>query len=582
MPKKKEGKGTPSIGLMFGRYLAVNRRHVSVMVFSATVTIVASLFVGLRAFYYGKLVDDAHLGLIRDFTAVLPLLLAQLAYIPLEIGQGLLTATFSNRSIMGMRLLTFQRIAHAQMQTIETHKTGDLISRVNRDIEGFANEMDGFVTWDLPQMVAFGVALSISFVISWQLTLICYTAIPVLGFAMSKTATPMSKYALERNTADGEAMALANNLIGGFALAKSYDLREAMQERFESSIDRAVRAGIKCSIVDFSLRPMQMMMIFLPYALITGVGAYFAAKGMMNVGGVLTFLLLSDYVLNPIQSLPWTIRGLFTAAGHGQRIFEVWDMPQEEEGTGGAKAGLTLETPVVFRDVSFAYHEAAPVLKDMSLSLRPGEKVALVGASGCGKSTALKLLLAFYRHQSGNIYAMGGDSRDYSLTELRKLFSYVGQDAYLFPGTIWQNVKMGREDATDEQIMKAIRAARVDDLDLHAEIGERGNRLSGGQRQRVCIARAMIKDAPILLLDEPTSALDTESEYLVSLALDELIREKTTLLVAHRLSAMRGIDRILCIEDGKIAEEGTHEELMQKGGLYFRLYQAQIKEEGST
>jgi len=302
----------------------------------------------------------------------------------------------------------------------------------------------------------------------------------------------------------------------------------------------------------------------------------------MNVGGVLTFLLLSDYVLNPIQGLPWTIRGLFTAAGHGQRIFEVWDMPQEEEGSGAVKANLASENPVVFRDVSFAYHEAVPVLKDMTLSLRPGEKVALVGASGCGKSTALKLLLAFYRHQGGDIFAMGGNSRDYPLTELRQLFSYVGQDAYLFPGTIWQNVKMGKEDATDGQIMGAIRAARVDDLDLHAEIGEGGNRLSGGQRQRVCIARAMVKDAPILLLDEPTSALDTESEYLVSLALDELMREKTTLLVAHRLSAMRGIDRILCIEDGRIAEQGAHEELMQKGGLYFRLYQAQTKEEGNT
>jgi len=579
MPKTKRDKSTPSIVATLRRYLAVNRVHVPVMALSIGATIAASLFVGLRSFFYGKLVDDAHLGLIRDFTAVLPLLLAQLAYIPLEIGQGLLTATFGNRSIMAMRTFTFKRVAHAQMQTIETHKTGDLISRVNRDIEGFADQMDGFVTWGMPQIVAFAVALGISFAISWQLTLICYTVIPILGFAMSKTAGPMSKYSLERSAADGEAMALANNLIGGFALAKSYDLREAMQGRFDRSIDRAVKAGIKCSMVDFSLRPMQTMMIFLPYALIAGVGAYFASRGSMGVGGVLTFFLLSDYVLNPIQSLPWTLRGLFTAAGHGQRIFEVWDMPQEQEGSGEAKADPACETPVVFRDVAFAYHDAAPVLKELTLSLRPGEKVALVGASGCGKSTALKLLLAFYRQQGGRITAMGGDSCEYPLAELRGLFSYVGQDAYLFPGTIWQNVKMGREDATDEQIMAAIRAAKADDLQLHAEIGERGNRLSGGQRQRVCIARAMLKDAPILLLDEPTSALDTESEYLVNLALDELIRGKTTLLVAHRLSAMRGIDRILCIEDGRITEEGTHQELMRLGGLYFRLYQAQTKEE---
>jgi ABC-type multidrug transport system fused ATPase/permease subunit len=577
-PKKEKDTDAPLISIMLRRYLAVNRRHVSVMAPGAVITIVASLFVGLRAFYFGKLVDDAHLGLIKDFTIVLPLLLAQITFIPLEIGQGLLTATFCNRSIMEMRTLTFKRIAHAQMRTIETHKTGDLISRVNRDIEGFADEMGGFITWNMPQVVVFAAALSISFAINWQLTLICYTAIPVLGFIMSKTAAPMSKYSLDRNTADGEAMALANNLIGGFALAKSYDLHEAMQARFENSINRAVRAGIKCSIVDFSLRPLQMLMIFLPYALITGVGAYFASKGIMNVGGVLTFLLLSDYVLNPIQRLPWTIRGLFTAAGHGRRIFEMWDMPQEEEGNGSVKTNLSSKNPVVFRNVSFAYHAAAPLLNDLSFSLRPGEKVALVGASGCGKSTVLKLLLAYYRQQGGEIIVMDGDSRDYSLTELRELFSYVGQDAYLFPGTIWQNVKMGREDATDEQIIRAMRAAKLDDLNPHTEVGEHGNRLSGGQRQRVCIARAMVKDAPILLLDEPTSALDTESEYLVSVALDELIREKTTLLVAHRLSAIRNIDRILCIDGGRIAEEGTHEELMQKNGLYFRLYQAQSKE----
>jgi ABC-type multidrug transport system fused ATPase/permease subunit len=272
-------------------------------------------------------------------------------------------------------------------------------------------------------------------------------------------------------------------------------------------------------------------------------------------------------------------RNLYDAAGAAQRVFEVWDMPQEEEGKGDVRPDTNARQPIVLENVSFAYNEAAPILRGMSFALKPGERVALVGASGCGKSTALKLLLAFYRQQTGHVRVMGGDSRAYSLEALRGLFSYVGQDAYLFPGTIWENVKMARPEAAEEEIRAALRAARADDLDAQAEIGERGNRLSGGQRQRVCIARAMLKNAPILLLDEPTSALDTESEYLVTQALEELMIGKTTLLVAHRLSAMRGIDRILCIEKGQIVEEGTHEELMKKGGLYQRLYQAQTKEE---
>jgi ABC-type multidrug transport system fused ATPase/permease subunit len=246
----------------------------------------------------------------------------------------------------------------------------------------------------------------------------------------------------------------------------------------------------------------------------------------------------------------------------------------EPEPKGGIQT-LPTTNSIVFSEVVFSYPDKPPVLKGLSFEIMQGERITLVGASGSGKSTAIKLLMGLYHKNAGEITIFGHSIEEWSSDALREHISYVGQDTYLFPGSIWDNVAMGRQGSTDTEIQTVIEAALLNDIDVRREIGEHGLRLSGGQRQRVAIARAMLKNAPILLLDEPTSALDTQSEALVSKALQRLMQGRTTIIIAHRLSALRNIDRIICLQNGQIIESGIHEQLMLLQGVYYRLYKLQ-------
>ena len=286
----------------------------------------------------------------------------------------------------------------------------------------------------------------------------------------------------------------------------------------------------------------------------------------------MSVIILSVFIGNPIGDFPSVLTDFKTARGCASREFELWDLPLES--TGGT-ATMPKGDAILFDNVMFSYPDKPALLNGLTFSVKRGEHIALVGAIGSGKSTAIKLLMALYGKQGGEISLYGHAVESWSTDALREQISYVGQDTYLFAGSIWDNVAMGNQDASGEQIQAAIDAALLNDIDTKREIGERGLRLSGGQRQRVAIARAMVKDAPLLLLDEPTSALDAQSEALVSEALRRLMQGRTTIVIAHRFSALRHIDRVLCLQDGRIAEDGTHEQLMMLQGVYYRLYKSQ-------
>jgi len=250
----------------------------------------------------------------------------------------------------------------------------------------------------------------------------------------------------------------------------------------------------------------------------------------------------------------------------------------ELENEGGELTEKLSTTPVVFKNVQFGYDSANMILDNINFSINECERVALVGTSGSGKSTILKLITCFYSKTQGQIDIFGDRIEAWNIRSLRQQISYVGQDSFLFPGSIYDNVMLGQRDAKEDEIKKVIEMVGLNKLDIYSELGERGVKLSGGQRQRVCIARAILKNAPLVILDEPTSALDTESEYYVTRALEKLMKDKACIIVAHRLSAIRNVDRIICMDTGVIVQEGSHSELINKEGLYKRLYENQAKE----
>jgi ABC-type multidrug transport system fused ATPase/permease subunit len=316
-------------------------------------------------------------------------------------------------------------------------------------------------------------------------------------------------------------------------------------------------------------------------------GGYLAFKGEISVGSVVAANVLVWQIFLPVEQFLAFLRQMRETIPAIERLFEILDQPAERVGERAFEV-QTEAAPIEFKDVAFGYDDENKILDDLSFQVPQGETVALVGTSGSGKSTVFKLLCGFYEPQEGRIRVCGNDLAHCSPADVRARVSFVAQDTYLFPTTIAENIGYGRPGATRDEIAAAAKVANAHDFIIEqpegydTQVGERGAKLSGGQRQRIALARAILKDAPILLLDEPTSALDTQSETLVQEALDRLMEGKSVLVVAHRLSTIRDADRVLVLDRGTIVESGAHEQLMQADTLYKRLYLRQASAERKT
>lgn len=492
---------------------------------------------------------------------------------------------FSESCLYDIRIKTFKDISQLPVPFLDKNPSGDLVSRVTSDLGLIQNFLQG----NLGDFVATPVRVIVSamflFFINWKLAIFSIICIPFLFFLTMKVNSPVEKYTKKQQEELGKVNALAQDSISGLTVAKAFTMEQKLKERYNSAVDKSVASGVKASFYSAITQPLGAAMGFLPFILIFAYGGYLGIKGELTFGSLLAFIQIMNYVVNPLNNIPNMLNSLRSASAGTERLSEIW--METKERNNGESCDIENHDVIQFKNIYFGYHEGKEVVKDLSFTIKLGEKVALVGPSGCGKSTVLRLISGFYSADKGYIKIYGHGIESWKLSKLRDLMALVSQDNFLFPESIYNNIAYGKPGASKEEVAAAADTANIktfieglpEQYDTMA--GERGARLSGGQKQRIAIARALLKNSPILLLDEATSALDTESEMEVQKALKELMNDKTALIIAHRLSTIKDVDRVLVMDGGRIVEEGTHEELIKRDSLYSQLYAKQFAEEVS-
>jgi ATP-binding cassette, subfamily B, bacterial len=490
----------------------------------------------------------------------------------------------TKQTINNIRQEVFSHVERLPAAYFETKHTGDLISRINNDV----NVFEPVYTWQLSTLltsVLWGVGSCIfMFLLSWQLTLLMM----VLGLASAGVnllfSAPLRKVGDSIQQSIGNLTQFLSDILAGFRVIKIFSISESILGKYLEENDRLqgygndrAKRNAQMNGLNYLLSTFSLIGVFI-------VGAFMTARGTIDFGTVIAIVTLQNGVAFLFINFGNFFSSLQGSLAGAARVFEILDEKLEPqvysvEGAMQSKAMISLE------NITFGYDQRESVLNGLQLSVREGQVAALVGTSGGGKSTVIKLLLGFYAPGAGNISIAGKALGEYTLEELRAFMSYVPQDAYLFDGTVEENIGYGRPGAGREEVEAAAKAANAHDFILECKdgydtrVGERGIRLSGGQRQRIAIARAILKDAPILLLDEATSSLDSESEQLVQQALNDLMRERTVVVVAHRLSTIEHADIICVIEDGRVVEQGTHEELLVRMGSYQKLHALQFRQD---
>jgi len=477
------------------------------------------------------------------------------------------------------RLTTRQDMAFYNRQA-----TGDLMSRMINDISTMQEGMGQVVTGLFRDLISMIALLGVIFYRNWQLATISFIVFPLTIYPAQLIGKKIKNAARRSLDVMGGLGTTIQETFSGIKVIKAFGLEQQISERFEQ-VNHNFLEQFKRYIKYSSLAtPVTELIVSLGVAAVIYVGGSQVMAGRMTPAELFSFIAAMIMLFTPVKKLQSSYNVMQRSAGAAERVFQTMDAQRSIVDKADAVELTRVSGRVVFQDVAFRYGDE-PVLQGVSLSVAPGQMVALVGPSGSGKSTMAALLMRFYDVDQGAILLDGHDLRDISLASLNRQFALVDQETTLFNDTIANNIRYGRPDAGDAEVEAAAKAAFADEFiqqlpeGYATNIGDRGARLSGGQRQRLCIARALIKDAPILILDEATSALDTESEKMVQQALENLMRNRTTFVIAHRLSTVQNADLIVVLEQGNILEVGSHADLVAGSGLYSRLHALQFSDQ---
>ncbi len=501
----------------------------------------------------------------------------------LEYGAAYLNTWTGGKITQELQRKLYKKLMHMDQSFFDRHSSGDLAQRFNSDphtaCAGLLTNLKTFTTRIFSSLTLIGVL----FYTSWQLAII---AIVVLGGALWPLAgiRKRIKDVVKQSVQVGAAgFTVFNETHAGAKTIASYNLQDHKRKQFGAILTQGFKLGIKNTQRTAWLSPMMHIIISVGMAAAIWYGSYLITSKQMSAGDFVAFMTAMLMLYTPIKNIGKNFTQVQQSFLAIERVFEMLDYPVPVHDKKGAPDLPAIQKEIVFKDVSFEYKENTPVLKNINLTIPKGKTVAFVGNSGGGKSTIVSLIPRFYDVNAGEVLIDGTNIKDITLHSLRQNIAIVFQDNFLFSGTIRDNILLGKFDATDKEIERAVKAACLDEFigelenGLDTNIGERGTLLSGGQKQRVAIARAFLKNAPIVILDEATSALDNKSEGIVQQAIDNLMKDRTVLVIAHRLSTVQNADKIVVINEGEIVEEGTHDKLLALNGAYAALYNAQFK-----
>lgn len=522
----------------------------------------------------------------RFWTLVLIGLGAMLAEMGLKYAHRITSTRYQSQTIQGLRDRVTAHIQRLPISTTDNLHSGDLVSRLNNDIEKISLPLQR-VQEVVGQPITFLFGFIYLFLLSWKLLAATCILIPLSAVLLNTVVKPMQAHARKEMEHLARANALTQDAIGGITIIKAFNLQERLREKFSGIAEQVRQEGLAIDRRAGASFAVYLLLRYTPQLVVPLYGGFLAYRGEIGLGDLLACLSLIWMVILPVESFLDWIRQLREVGPAVERVTEILDLPVED-----TAPGLFQEMPgspaLAFESVCFQYDPDQPLLQDFSYRLEQGKVTALVGPSGCGKSTVLKIVCGFYRPQKGVVRLLGSDIFQTNLQDARRHVSLVAQEIYLFPASIAENIAYGRPGAARAEVIAAARAANAHEFILRqpggydAQAGEWGLRLSGGERQRIALARAILKDAPILLLDEPTSALDAQSEALLQEALERFMQGRTVLVVAHRLTTVQNADEIIVLNDGRVAERGTHAQLLSADTLYQRLYLRQASQEAAN
>ena len=590
MPVEKAKNFKGSIGKLFA-YMKQYHAAVAVVILCA---IASTVFSVIGPDILGKATTELSNGLLAkiqgtgsiDFTKIGQILLFVLGLYLLStlfsFVQGWLMTGVTQKVCYRMRKDISEKIDRMPMAYFESRTYGEVLSRITNDVDTLGQSLNQSITQIITSVATMVGVLVMMLRISPLMTLIAVVILPISVTLISLVVKKSQKYFKQQQEYLGHINGQVEETYAGHTVIQAYNKEKDMVQQFQETNDTLYHSAWKSQFLSGLMQPIMMFVGNLGYAAVALSGGLLAIRGTITIGDIQAFIQYVKNFTQPMQQIAQVLKQVQSMAAASERVFEFLEEAEEVQTAEHPLELANVEGNVDFQHVSFGYQPEQCVIHDFSAKVKSGQKIAIVGPTGAGKTTMVKLLMRFYDVSGGAILLDGHDVRDFDRHKLRESFGMVLQDTWLFQGTIMENIRYGRLDATDEEVIAAAKAAHADSFirqlpdGYQMELNEDASNVSQGQKQLLTIARAILADNRVMILDEATSSVDTRTEILIQKAMDHLMEGRTSFIIAHRLSTIRNADMILVMKDGDIIEQGTHEELLEKNGFYADLYRSQF------
>lgn len=499
--------------------------------------------------------------------------------------QGYIMSGISQKISYEMRNQISEKINRMPMKYFDTKTHGEILSRITNDVDTLGMSLNQSLTQLITSVTTMVGVLIMMLSISWIMTLAALVIIPLSMFAVRKVVGRSQKYFKKQQRFLGHVNGLVEENYGGHQIVRVFNKEEEVTEEFNKLNDELYDSAWRSQFLSGMMQPLMAFIGNLGYVMVSILGGWLAIRKTIEVGDIQSFIQYVRNFTQPINQLAQVANQLQSTAAAAERVFEFLDEEEEDQTVINPADVNDIKGNIEFEHVNFGYKANKTIINDFSVNVKKGQKIAIVGPTGAGKTTIVKLLMRFYDVNSGSIKIDGHDIRNFNRSELREAFGMVLQDTWLFNGTIKENIRYGKLDATDEEVVEAAKSANVHHFiktlndGYNMVLDEEASNVSQGQKQLLTIARAILADPKILILDEATSSVDTRTELLIQKAMDNLMEGRTSFIIAHRLSTIKDADMILVMNEGDIVEQGSHEELLEKGGFYAKLYNSQFEDD---